>query len=605
MNNSGFFSDTSNSNNNQQNDDGQNQSIQALQSKLDAYQKSGKYVEGIGLMEKILALKKEQFGEESTEFKKGIEKLCQLLNMSAMIYLEMEQFDKSLEQLRKAEMLQMNSQKMKAVTFNNMACYYRRTNKLRTALNYLINALEIEIKLDDNDVSLADTHLNLCAVLSQLDRHDEALEHSMLSIIMLQDEMLSQTLKFYKTQSQNQQQNEPALKKRKIVTDDRIAVLAIAYHNLGVEFEHLKRDDESIKLYMKAYGIANTYLGIQHSVVKKMEKVMQKAKDQQYEKKKKQDIKNPNGIQKNGSSGMKEFYKETNRIEINNINLKSKILPRLKINTPTGFANPYGQNSNNQLYGIPETNNLNGNINFQQSRKNISNNLSSHTSSPQTPKTAQRQYRFRSKQQIDRYASHSQSRQEYVQNYSSNKLPNYYDQTLTYNTSSNRTRNNTLSQSSEFNPLQNLHTDRQFSPSDSLNEQAKTVFKWNQTRQHSQSYDSKQGEDYLLNTPVSPTQKQKQYQEYKRNFPQNRVYKAQNQDNDKNDLHDLYSEQPPPSHRDIRQSYIDIQLKNRNNSSSNTSNTNNNQVKTPIRETIEQEFTQNSSITQNLQKEII
>jgi len=35
--------------------------------------------------------------------------------------------------------------------------------------------------------TLADTHLNLCAVLSQLDRHDDALQHSMLSIILLQD----------------------------------------------------------------------------------------------------------------------------------------------------------------------------------------------------------------------------------------------------------------------------------------------------------------------------------------------------------------------------------------------------------------------------------
>lgn len=28
--------------------------------------------------------------------------------------------------------------------------------------------------------------------------------------------------------------------------EDRIAVLAIAYHNLGVEFEYLKRFDEAI-----------------------------------------------------------------------------------------------------------------------------------------------------------------------------------------------------------------------------------------------------------------------------------------------------------------------------------------------------------------------
>ena len=47
-----------------------------------------------------------------------------------------------------------------------MACYYRRRNKLRTALNYLLSALSIELRLDESEVSLADTHINLCAVLS-------------------------------------------------------------------------------------------------------------------------------------------------------------------------------------------------------------------------------------------------------------------------------------------------------------------------------------------------------------------------------------------------------------------------------------------------------
>ena len=53
----------------------------------------------------------------------------------------------------------------KATTFNNLACFYRRTGKLRTALSYLLNALDLELNID-NIPTLADTHLNLCAVLS-------------------------------------------------------------------------------------------------------------------------------------------------------------------------------------------------------------------------------------------------------------------------------------------------------------------------------------------------------------------------------------------------------------------------------------------------------
>ena len=51
----------------------------------------------------------------------------------------------------------------------------------------------------------------------------------MLSIILLQDEFLQITLPKAKEEDTAE------------VSDERLAVLAIAYHNLGVEFEHLKR----------------------------------------------------------------------------------------------------------------------------------------------------------------------------------------------------------------------------------------------------------------------------------------------------------------------------------------------------------------------------
>ena len=51
-----------------------------------------------------------------------------------------------------------------------MACFYRKTNKLKLALNFLQQAINIENQME-YPLSLADTHLNMCAVLSQLNRH--------------------------------------------------------------------------------------------------------------------------------------------------------------------------------------------------------------------------------------------------------------------------------------------------------------------------------------------------------------------------------------------------------------------------------------------------
>ena len=55
-----------------------------------------------------------------------------------------ENFNVSLELLHKAVSLTEEGDRYRAVTYNNFACIFRRTKKLRSALSYLEKALEIE-----------------------------------------------------------------------------------------------------------------------------------------------------------------------------------------------------------------------------------------------------------------------------------------------------------------------------------------------------------------------------------------------------------------------------------------------------------------------------
>jgi tetratricopeptide (TPR) repeat protein len=50
-------------------------------------------------------------------------------------------------------------------------------------------------------------------------------------------------------------------------TEDRVAVLSIAYHNLGVELEYLKRFEEAIQTYQKAVRFASQHLAPNHQLV--------------------------------------------------------------------------------------------------------------------------------------------------------------------------------------------------------------------------------------------------------------------------------------------------------------------------------------------------
>ena len=168
-----------------------------------------------------------------------------------MTYLQQEDFSMVLELLKKAEILTERDAAGRAATFNNLACYYRRQGKLHPALQYLQKALKIESKLPSVK-NAADTHINACAVLSQLGRHQTALEHAQQALILLQEELLSPPGAANETKSAPQA--------------DRIAVLAIAYHNVGVEQEFLKKFEHSIMSYRKGVEIAERYLGAKHAI---------------------------------------------------------------------------------------------------------------------------------------------------------------------------------------------------------------------------------------------------------------------------------------------------------------------------------------------------
>ena len=120
-----------------------------------------------------------------------------------MGHLQKEDYKLCQELLKKAELFTEGNDRMKAITYNNFACLFRKTNKLRNALQYLEAALGLEYTtLNRSDVEVSENlmisnpceiHLNICAILSQLGKHDQALHHAMKALILIQDELLEIT----------------------------------------------------------------------------------------------------------------------------------------------------------------------------------------------------------------------------------------------------------------------------------------------------------------------------------------------------------------------------------------------------------------------------
>ena len=163
-------------------------------------------------------LKQEEYDDNSQECTVICKEVCDITNILAMMYLNKDDYDQSLKMLQRAQALCASNSEAKAITYNNTACYYRKIGKPKVALSYLQSALQIEKQLDNSE-NIADTHLNICAVLSQLDKHDAALLHGTKAVALIQEMLLEEVS----------------------LSPERLSVLAIAYHNIGVEQEFMKR----------------------------------------------------------------------------------------------------------------------------------------------------------------------------------------------------------------------------------------------------------------------------------------------------------------------------------------------------------------------------
>mmetsp|Transcript_31825 Transcript_31825/g.89532 ORF Transcript_31825/g.89532 Transcript_31825/m.89532 type:complete len:258 (-) Transcript_31825:10-783(-) len=129
---------------------------------------------------------------------------------------------------------------LRAVTYNNMGCFYKSMSKLHTALQYLKKAQRIEEKSNGRCQNPAGTHLNLCALLSQMGKHMEALQHARRALELLEA-------------------NPPQRS-----SSSSESLVSVAYFNMGAEYEHLKKTSEAIWAYQQAYESASSELGEEH-----------------------------------------------------------------------------------------------------------------------------------------------------------------------------------------------------------------------------------------------------------------------------------------------------------------------------------------------------
>lgn len=126
------------------------------------------------------------------------ERLSELANLIAMNSLKSSEFEKCEKYLKRADRYNRHSPRMLLVTHNNWSCYYKKVNNLKMALAHINKAIKIAQQIEESSKKLkksvkvkllADCFLNLCAILSSLGDHTEALHYVELAIERFEDDL--------------------------------------------------------------------------------------------------------------------------------------------------------------------------------------------------------------------------------------------------------------------------------------------------------------------------------------------------------------------------------------------------------------------------------
>ncbi|OMJ92458.1 hypothetical protein SteCoe_4798 [Stentor coeruleus] len=192
-----------------------------------------------------------------------LESIVLRYNKVAMEYLRTDNFKETFILLKKAENI-LNTEdneflpqrlKLVSITYNNLGCYYKKHKKPLVALNYLQKALELEEDSDDDSTNIASSHLNICAILSSIGKHEEALDHSKKAIELLEASRIERP------------------ENVRIISN-----LVVSHYNSAAEFEHIGRLADAFSAYSSALDIAEKDLGKQHPLYSSIENAIFKIK---------------------------------------------------------------------------------------------------------------------------------------------------------------------------------------------------------------------------------------------------------------------------------------------------------------------------------------
>jgi tetratricopeptide (TPR) repeat protein len=109
-----------------------------------------KFEEVLSKLKDLYKRTKEFHGQNNERYENACKELSDKCNLLAVNFLREERYEETLSLLNRCKDINIeliDNEQQLAMTYNNLACYYRKVGHLRNALTYLESALELELQL--------------------------------------------------------------------------------------------------------------------------------------------------------------------------------------------------------------------------------------------------------------------------------------------------------------------------------------------------------------------------------------------------------------------------------------------------------------------------
>jgi len=230
-----------------------------MEAAIEALMSQRKLTKALECASHVLNLRKDFYGANSEEFVMFLKNLAKRTFQAAVQCLESNEGNQALTALKLLEEMLASQRAVEAFVteicelYNQLACSYKRLDKPRLTKSYLEKALELSRTYKEAPIDRASLHLNMCAVLSGLSKHKEAVKYGASAVQYAQEELVNLKLA------------------GETETSQKVTMLAVAYHNLAVEEEHLKNYDSALEWYNKAVSFMEAH-GNQSNLLEEFKK---------------------------------------------------------------------------------------------------------------------------------------------------------------------------------------------------------------------------------------------------------------------------------------------------------------------------------------------